>query len=331
MVYDFFEELKEIIIEFMKKCIGILKYLSVGIALIIWIFIFLNLNPVTPSSSMIASQEIYVFGRSISNWAQWISFITILYTAFWAIYQYKKSVSTKKRDKAGEIAKEFSNSIVDDLGMINLVIHNSILKKYIPTEELINANKLKYFSVGEARELFKKDSIIDTYKKDLKDHIKDIDDIYHLVLYQRCVPYSTDLLKKYEDMKKTKNKSKNKTFKNIDWNKIEHTIKENFPTMPYHFREYEIRSLNKLEAICLDISTKAADSKFIYQSLHQMFLRNIRDLYMEIASINIDSKDKYYTNIISVYNEWVNMYISKYRKERRLTKKNSEKESNLTK
>lgn len=71
----------------------------------------------------------------------------------------------KKIDKAGEIAKEFANSIVDDLGIINLVIHNSILKEYISTEELINANKLKYFSVGETRELFKNDSSIDAYKR----------------------------------------------------------------------------------------------------------------------------------------------------------------------
>lgn len=42
MIYDFFEKLKEIIIEFMKKCIGILKYLSVFITFIIWIVIFLK-------------------------------------------------------------------------------------------------------------------------------------------------------------------------------------------------------------------------------------------------------------------------------------------------
>lgn len=328
MVYDFFEELKEIIREFVKKGINVLKYLSVGIAFILWIIIFFKLNPVTPSSSILTNQEIYVFGRSISNWSQWVSFITILYTACWAIYQYKKSVSTKKRDKAGEIAKEFSKSIVDDLGILNLVIHNSKLVEYIPNGELINGNKLKYFTVDEARDIFKKDSIVDEYKNDIKDYGEEIDEIYRLILYYRCVPYSENLLKKYKENKKNKSKNKNKD--DIDWIKIENTIKEKFPNMPYHFREFEIKSLNTLEAICLDISTKAADSKFIYQSLHQMFLRNIRDLYMEISAINIDSKDKYYTNIIAVYNEWINMYISKYRKERRLVNKKNEKEANLT-
>lgn len=63
-------------------------------------------------------------------------------------------------------------------------------------------------------------------------------------------------------------------------------------------------TLNKLEAICINISSKAAGSQFIYESLHQMFLDTIEILAIGISVPNKDNINKYYTNIISVYNMW---------------------------
>ncbi len=325
MVYDFFDELYSIIKEFIRSLYSKIQYYIVFIALIILCFLVFKLNRIDVNPNNLDTQTIYVFGISIENLAEWVSLITIPYTAGWAIFQYRKSVMTKKRDKAGEIAKEFSNSIVDDLGIVNAVIQKSIISNYVPKEELINQKKLKYFTVDEARFLFNKDSIIDEYKEIMDKSKEQIDKIFHLILYDRNVPYSKRLLKKYTDS------IKNGTRNNINWKKIDSFLEKKYPDIPYHFREYETKMLNKLEAICLDISTKAADSKFIYQSLHQIFLRNIRNLYLEISSINIDSKNKYYTNIISVYNEWVNIYIEGYRKEKRLFRYKSEKDYEATK
>ena len=63
-------------------------------------------------------------------------------------------------------------------------------------------------------------------------------------------------------------------------------------------------TLNQLEAICINISSKAAGSQFIYESLHQMFLSTVEILYLRISASNNNNVDKYYTNIISVYNMW---------------------------
>lgn len=63
-------------------------------------------------------------------------------------------------------------------------------------------------------------------------------------------------------------------------------------------------TLNKLETSCINISSKAAGSQFIYESLHQMFLSTVEILAIKISIPNTDNVDKYYTNIISVYNMW---------------------------
>ena len=63
-------------------------------------------------------------------------------------------------------------------------------------------------------------------------------------------------------------------------------------------------TLNKLEAICINISSQAAGSQFIYESLHQMFLSTVEILSIRISGSNRNNVDKYYINIISVYNMW---------------------------
>lgn len=90
--------------------------------------------------------------------------------------------------------------------------------------------------------------------------------------------------------------------------------------------EYKIRSiicntLNKLEYMCMYIVTNVADEKCIYNSLHQQFLKAISLLYFEISFTNTDNKDKYYTNIIHVYNLWKKKYIKVSKKEERFKEK----------
>lgn len=79
--------------------------------------------------------------------------------------------------------------------------------------------------------------------------------------------------------------------------------------------------LNNLEHMCMNISSKVADEKYIYNSLHQQFFKAIALLYFQISLINIDNKDKYYTNIIYVYNIWKQKYIKAEKKEKKLKRK----------
>ena len=73
----------------------------------------------------------------------------------------------------------------------------------------------------------------------------------------------------------------------------------------------------------MNISSKAADSDFIYQSVHQIFLRTVRLLYLEISILNVDSTDKFYTNIIDVYNKWMKIYLINKKKENKRIKKSN--------
>lgn len=80
-------------------------------------------------------------------------------------------------------------------------------------------------------------------------------------------------------------------------------------------------TLNSLEYMCMNIVTKVADEKYIYNSLHQQFLKSISLLYFSISLSNTDNKDKYYTNIIQVYNIWKNKYIKVEKKEKKMKSK----------
>lgn len=88
-------------------------------------------------------------------------------------------------------------------------------------------------------------------------------------------------------------------------------------------------TLNKLEAICMNISSNAAGSQYIYPSLHQVFLRNIYILSPFISENNITGVDKYYINIIQVYNLWNTEYnkeLYKFNKSQEKLKKLKEKQ-----
>lgn len=88
-------------------------------------------------------------------------------------------------------------------------------------------------------------------------------------------------------------------------------------------------TLNSLEYMCMYIATNVADEKCIYNSLHQQFLKAIFFLCFEISLTNTDNKDKYYTNIIHVYNLWKKKYIKVSKKEEKYKKKKNKMKRKL--
>lgn len=96
-------------------------------------------------------------------------------------------------------------------------------------------------------------------------------------------------------------------------------LNENDPE--HNIRAIICDTLNNLEYMCMYIATNVADEKCIYNSLHQQFLKAIALLYFEISFTNTDNKDKYYTNIIHVYNLWKAKYIKATKKEDKYKKK----------
>ncbi len=73
---------------------------------------------------------------------------------------------------------------------------------------------------------------------------------------------------------------------------------------PKKFKSLIYETLNKLEYICIDISSNAAGSEYIYESLHTSLLSTILQLYILIALLNQTNVDVLFTNIKFVYNNW---------------------------
>ena len=91
-----------------------------------------------------------------------------------------------------------------------------------------------------------------------------------------------------------------------------------------NYRSIKVKLLNRLEAFAMNFSTELADSKTVYQSLHQLYLSTVLLMYFDIALKNTDPKDYYYTNIISLFNMWNNEYNLQMKEEEDLRKKHED-------
>lgn len=83
--------------------------------------------------------------------------------------------------------------------------------------------------------------------------------------------------------------------------------------------------LNTFEWFSMNFTTGVADESVIYQSLHQTFISNIYLLYFFISTVNNTECDKYYINMIELFNIWRDRKIKVKEKE---DKNKSEFESN---
>ena len=76
----------------------------------------------------------------------------------------------------------------------------------------------------------------------------------------------------------------------------------------YLFKEFlSIQSIlaNTLEYFAMYFNSEIANENAVYQSLHQTFISSVIILYPSICSVNSKSSEKYYTNIIDLFNKWV--------------------------
>lgn len=169
--------------------------------------------------------------------------------------------------KQQEKASEIARDFANNLIERMSLISNVLLqnKEVQKIIKVINSSNINQFTKKEAINIFKKANCSDIFLKIIK---------------------SKNTQKKY-----------NKIL-NENYNEKE---KEKFDS---NFNVLVNNTLNHLEAIAINISSKAAGSQFIYESLHQMFLSTVEILYLKISDSNRNNVDKYYTNIISVYNMW---------------------------
>ncbi|HCX9268171.1 TPA: hypothetical protein O0Y94_002597, partial [Staphylococcus aureus] len=92
-------------------------------------------------------------------------------------------------------------------------------------------------------------------------------------------------------------------------------------TLIKKYNETHIYCMNKLEYFSMHFTNNIADSNTVYQSLHQIYLKTILSLYIDISSTNKIGHEKFYVNLIEFYNEWNNKKIKfKKKTEKRINK-----------
>lgn len=249
------------------KIIPIIFLVSIFLLLSIMFFNFCDIqNP-----NEVQSQEIYICKISLSNWGTWITLVGLFFTAIWSMHQYIKSKLSKQQEKASQIATDFADNLIEKMGLISkTLLKNSYIQKVTSIFDN-HPECLSQFTTFEIDDILvaeNEDEDVDVFK-----NFKDI-----LCSEDTQKEYQNFLNEKYSEKEQEKFNSK-------------------FPVLVES-------TLNHLEAICITITSQAAGSEFIYDSLHQTFLKTIKILAVLIAANNNNNVDKYFTNIIQVYNMW---------------------------
>ena len=87
------------------------------------------------------------------------------------------------------------------------------------------------------------------------------------------------------------------------------------------FIDRKLNVLNRLEWFSMNFTSGLADEEVVYQSLHQVYLNSIKLFHFEISIRNKNgAKDKYYCNIIELYNDWAGHYHEALETEKALEK-----------
>lgn len=247
------------------KIVPIIFLVSIFLLLSIMFFNFCDIqNP-----NEVQSQEIYICKISLSNWGTWITLVGLFFTAIWSMHQYIKSKLSKQQEKASQIATDFADNLIEKMGLISkTLLKNSYIQKVTSIFDN-HPECLSQFTTFEIEDiLVAENEDVDVFK-----NFKDI-----LCSEDTQKEYQNFLNEKYSEKEQEKFNSK-------------------FPVLVES-------TLNHLEAICITITSQAAGSEFIYDSLHQTFLKTIKILAVLIAANNNNNVDKYFTNIIQVYNMW---------------------------
>ena len=251
----------------------------------------------------IEAQQILICGVSLENWSIWYTFVGLIITALWSMYQYTKNIARKQQERGAEIAKLFAHDLLNKCTILGKVILKSGIGELFKLEEL-DYRVFKNFDRDEIFDIYGKDELILTKLR-------------RLLFSQETQEIYIECLKENINLNNTKDSSNITDYKEI-------FILDN-SNMPVLFSQLVSLTLNELEYISMYIASQAAGSKYVYQSLHQIFLRTIKLLAPIIALQNKDYSDKYYTNIIFVYNEWAELRQIGLKRE----KKNKEKANKI--
>lgn len=209
-------------------------------------------------------QQILIFGISLDNWCTLLTMFGVVIGAGWGLIQYDKNMKLRQQEKASEIAQDFANNLIEKTALISDTLMSN--KEFQKMiVKIVKSKKLNQFTYWEIANILNDKQCFNKCEQ--------------IIRSQRTQQKYTQLLeKKYNETERTK-------------------FNSNFSILVE-------TTLNHIEAVCINISSKAAGSQFIYDSLHQSFLNITEILSIKISKNNDNNVDKYFINIINVYNMW---------------------------
>lgn len=235
----------------------------------------------------------------------------------------------KRKEKSLEMANEFSKLISSksfDIGGINKQVLENLGMQNKITE--LENKKYLYFDYNELLSVFTEDDLkrYREYKK-----IKNVEFVKILfdtfrdgTFIDECIRSSIVDFDNHKTLDENLKKEKwvyttgEKTV-TIGSNDILQAIN----SMSKKYNETAIYGINKLEWLAMYFTNNIADSSTVYQSLYQVYLKTVISQYIDVSQRNKNGHEKFYVNLIELYNEWSSKKRKYEKKSEKLKKANS--------
>lgn len=185
--------------------------------------------------------------------------------------------------KAIDLSAYYKDNILDKMTQMAIVYKKSGIYEILQTVE---QNRMKVFDTHELKQLYT-ESNIDKIKK-----ILESDDFLATVAY-----VNEKLGLNMLGQETTVTDSNGKNISKIKINKLK--------TYDYFLNDIVMETLNNMEYFSMHFTYNTADNSVVYQSLHSSYIEITRLLYYNIAKKNETGHNKYFTNVIELYNLWV--------------------------
>lgn len=253
--------------------------------------------------------------KIIPDVVQVLANISIVCTLLFGAYQIyldkkERELQNRKQErlKAIDLAGLYSKELINNISYLSSVYEKAGIQEKL---QKIKPIQLKKFDRAELEELFTLQEI-----KEIDEAMNNIDlkilmdEAYKHFKNRKehIVEFITDSAIHF----KVKNEEAVSTLDDDTF------YKQNMLNDLYYNKIYRNTlndTLNTLEYFCMYFNSGVADEETIYQSLHQSFISMVQVLYFKISFRNYNGKDKYYTNIIDLYEKWINRFYQMKLKE----------------
>ncbi|KIH69952.1 hypothetical protein [Salinicoccus roseus] len=246
-------------------------------------------------------------------WYVIITIIAALLSGFLGYYGsnqvHKYDKTYKKKEKAIDLSKEFMQ-IISSGGFDITHINSQVLQELSLDKKLNVIDDVGYihFDSTECNQYFSQQEINKFHTFKSLTNVK-----FMKMLSRNNIINNIELNEIYYIVSKLdEKKSLTEVLKEERWNEGK-SEDDKIPSSEVYsyliqihndFMMNENYTLNKLEWISMHFVNGIADEEVIYQSNHQLFLSAVKSVYIPLASRNRENHDKFYQNLITMFNTW---------------------------